>query len=111
MYCWIIKQLQGYSERERELLMNIREEDLPITVHGVGGSITVTEVEDTANFGRVVFSQIAIANILSFDEVASKYKMELIRKLRYPSIQYLVKLIKAGGILNCPVTIHDVYRA
>jgi len=165
--------------RERELLMNIREEDLPITVQGVGGSMTVTEVGDTEHFGKVAFSPTAIAKILSFDDVASMYKIEwnqrerafyvyigngtvfkfvrkgglhicnmskyrttsgtenvfmetvtdnlqsytkrqvgdaerakeLIRKLGYPSIQSLVKLIKAGGILNCPVTIHDVYRA
>lgn len=42
---------------------------------------------------------------------AAEKAKELSRALGYPSPQSLVDLINAGGIINCPVTAHDVARA
>jgi len=166
--------------RESELLSDIRDAGTITVIQGVSGTLSVSQLGETKHFGTVAYSPNAIANILSYDEVASKHRIEwvqaerafyvfvgnnppfkfvrrqglhicdmsryrnfspnvehafletvssnlqnyskrdvanaqkardLMKKLGYPSVQSLVKLIKAGGILNCPVTIHDLYRA
>ena len=167
--------------REPELLCDIRDAGSITVIQGVSGTLSVSQLGETMHFGTVAYSPDAIANILSYDEVASKHRIEwvqaerafyvyvgnnppfkfirkqglhicnmskyrnysttnvehalietvtsnlqnyskrdvanaqkardLMKKLGYPSVQSMVKLIKAGGILNCPVTIHDLYRA
>lgn len=48
----------------------------------------------------------------SVDEVRrAKEAREFMRKLGYPSVRDMVKLIVKGGIINCPVTVDDIVRA
>lgn len=37
--------------------------------------------------------------------------LEFIRSLAHPSVQSAIELLKSGAVINCPVTIQDVYRA
>ena len=41
----------------------------------------------------------------------AKIARDLKKQLGYASDKDLIKLINSGGIINCPVTAHDVYRA
>lgn len=71
--------------------------------------------------GRHLRQQKEITLIQTVEENELKYSKrdveraeaarDLKNKLGNPSTKDLVSMIKSGGILNCPVTIHDVYRA
>eukprot|EP01041_Mallomonas_annulata_P013050 gene13050-27536_t len=158
--------------REASIIRNIRQAEHSYNVNGIGGSITVDKIGDTKYFGEVGYSADAIANVLSFSDVAQRYDIqwdqiqmafivhvsdkkkfvfkykrglyvcnvkqcnqvlvttvednmkayskreirdaarakELMKRLGYASTQGLIETIKSG-ITECPVTIHDVYRA
>ena len=52
-----------------------------------------------------------IAKYTSRQVADAEKAKDLIRRLGYPSTQALIRLMKTGGLLDCEVTIHDVYRA
>lgn len=56
-------------------LRNIRQADTPLTIVGVGGQITVSQVGDFGTFGKVYYHPDAVANILCFYDVAKAYKV------------------------------------
>ena len=155
-----------------DLLADVRKVSVITRFTGLGGVIECDAVGEVKDFGTVSFAPQAVANILSFAEVADKYKIEyvnevgfivhgksqtyvfkrkgnlfvcdfagmdqtvmistvsenelsytrrevedarkareLMKELGYPSEASMIELITTGGILNCPVTAHDVHRA
>lgn len=57
----------------RSFLRNLRSAERPITIIGVGGQITATQVGDFGTFGEVYYHPNAVANILCFSDVTQRY--------------------------------------
>ena len=55
------------------LITNVRKAQRPINLSGIGGSILVDQVGDFGQFGQVYYHPRALANILCFHDLASKY--------------------------------------
>jgi hypothetical protein len=64
-----------------------------------GVSVNVTTVSDNES----LFTKRQVED--------AKKARKLMQELGYPSSKDLIELVETGGILNCPITAHDIRRA
>src|SRR5690606_2090187 len=61
--------------KDKELVTDICDSDMVIEVHGIAGSIKVTQVANLYGIGQVYYSEHANANILSFSLLNQQFEV------------------------------------
>lgn len=66
--------------KDKNLLTNIRKAPASMRVYGVGGSLDANLIGDLEGIGQVYYHPKAVANILSFNQVAKDHKIKYLGK-------------------------------